>query len=201
MRPRSTALVFRCRRRSRTHWRKLRPLLGKAVEPACRSGVTRHNGQRGPAGIRASASSPIATCLAGATRWRAASRPRIRSLHALRLCIAAGGTPQAIDAIFDWIWAQGHAGDSVDALAPLIERLGIDAASRRPCGESQLRATQRARYMFGVPTLDIDDALFWGNNAHDFAMATLRDGVAGRRGDAAGTLCAAGRHRGVDRLG
>ena len=43
-------------------------------------------------------------------------------LAALRLCIAAGSTPEAITAIYDWIWAQGKAGDSVDALAPVAAR-------------------------------------------------------------------------------
>ena len=39
-------------------------------------------------------------------------------LAALRLCIAAGSTADAITAIYDWIWARGNAGDTVDALAP-----------------------------------------------------------------------------------
>ena len=29
--------------------------------------------------------------------------------------------------------------------------------------------------VFGVPTLQVDDALFWGNDAHAFALAALED--------------------------
>ncbi|MDQ3160503.1 MAG: 2-hydroxychromene-2-carboxylate isomerase, partial [Pseudomonadota bacterium] len=29
--------------------------------------------------------------------------------------------------------------------------------------------------VFGVPTLQIGDALFWGNDVHGFAMEVLRD--------------------------
>jgi hypothetical protein len=29
--------------------------------------------------------------------------------------------------------------------------------------------------VFGVPTLQVGEALFWGNDAHDFALAVLAD--------------------------
>jgi hypothetical protein len=29
--------------------------------------------------------------------------------------------------------------------------------------------------VFGVPTLQVGDALFWGNDAHGFALAVLED--------------------------
>jgi 2-hydroxychromene-2-carboxylate isomerase len=98
---------------------------------------------------------------------------------ALRLCIAAGGRVEAIDALFDWIWTQGRAGDSVEALAPLLQRLGIAAdALADDAVKGALRAnTDRALQagVFGVPTLQVGDALFWGNDAHDFALAALAD--------------------------
>ena len=100
-------------------------------------------------------------------------------LAALRLCIAAGGTPEAITAIYDWIWAQGKAGDSVEALAPVRAQLGV--AAEVP-GSDAVKATLRtnteaaiAAGVFGVPTLAIGDDLFWGNDAHDFAVAVLQD--------------------------
>ena len=98
---------------------------------------------------------------------------------ALRLCIAAGCRIEAIDALFDWIWAQGRAGDSVEALAPLLQRLGVAAdALADDAVKAALRAnTDRALQagVFGVPTLQVGDALFWGNDAHDFALAALDD--------------------------
>ena len=98
---------------------------------------------------------------------------------ALRACIAAGATPAAIDAVFDWLWAHGRAGDSAQALAPLLPRLGLDAdALATPEVKAALRTNTDgalAAGVFGVPTLQVGDALFWGNDAHAFALAALED--------------------------
>lgn len=98
---------------------------------------------------------------------------------ALRLCIAAGDTPEAIDAIFDWIWGQGRAGDSAQALAPLCARLGVDPARLSDDAmKTRLRGNTQAALdagVFGVPTLAVGRALFWGNDAHDFALDALAD--------------------------
>jgi 2-hydroxychromene-2-carboxylate isomerase len=109
-------------------------------------------------------------------------------LAALRLCIAAGTTPQAIDAIFDWIWRNGQAGDSAVALAPVAEVLGItdpEAAIAVAEVKAALRANTDAALaagVFGVPTLAIDDELFWGNDAHALIAAVLADPECLRRG-------------------
>ena len=98
---------------------------------------------------------------------------------ALRLCIAGGSTVAVVDAVFDWIWAQGRAGDSSQALQPLLHQLGIDAdAVAGPAVKNALRANTDAALaagVFGVPTLQVGDALFWGNDAHAFALAVLDD--------------------------
>ncbi|MGH8078233.1 MAG: DsbA family protein, partial [Lysobacter sp.] len=100
-------------------------------------------------------------------------------IAALRLCIAAGSTPQAVDAIFTWIWARGEAGDSVEALLPVAASLGIDVAA--PNDEATKRALRAntdaalAEGVFGVPTLAFDGQLFWGNDTHEFALAAMRD--------------------------
>ena len=100
-------------------------------------------------------------------------------LAALRLCIAAGNTPEAISAIFDWIWARGQAGNSADALLPLANQLRVaPTAPSSDAVKATLRANTEAAIaagIFGVPTLAIGDALFWGNDAHDFAVAALHD--------------------------
>lgn len=98
---------------------------------------------------------------------------------ALRACIAAGNTPEAIDAVFGWIWREGHAGDDADALRPLLARLGLDAAdlAAEPVKQA-LRANTDAALaagVYGVPTLQVGGALFWGNDATDFALAALAD--------------------------
>ena len=100
-------------------------------------------------------------------------------LPALRLCIAAGSTQAAVDAVFSWIWRDGHAADSVEAIAPLAQALGIDPALLvADATKAALRANTEAAIeagVFGVPTLSIDGELFWGNDAHDFALAALKD--------------------------
>lgn len=100
-------------------------------------------------------------------------------LPALRLAIAAGSTAEAIDAIFEWIWTRGHAADSEQALAPLIDALGIDAAL---LGADATKAALRSNTetaiqagVYGVPTLALHGELFWGNDSHDFAMAALKN--------------------------
>jgi hypothetical protein len=44
--------------------------------------------------------------------------------------------------------------------------------------KAQLRANTEAAIaagVYGVPTLAVGDDLFWGNDAHDFALAALRN--------------------------
>jgi 2-hydroxychromene-2-carboxylate isomerase len=100
-------------------------------------------------------------------------------LTALRLCVAAGSTVAAVDALFDWIWKQGNAGDSIEALAPVAAALGIDPAMAQDEGvKARLRVNTEeaiAAGVYGVPTLAFDGQLFWGNDAHDFAIAALRN--------------------------
>jgi len=100
-------------------------------------------------------------------------------IAALRTIIAAGSTLEAVDAVLGWIWRDGHAGDDAQALAPLLARLGLapEAIATEPVKQA-LRAntdTALAAGVFGVPTLQVGDALFWGNDAHDFALAALAD--------------------------
>ncbi|NID17071.1 2-hydroxychromene-2-carboxylate isomerase [Luteibacter yeojuensis] len=100
-------------------------------------------------------------------------------LPALRLCIAAGNTVDAVGAIFEWIWAHGRAADTAEALEPLAASLGIAdvrAALAAPEVKAQLQAhfeEAMRRRVFGVPTLAIGDELFWGADAHAFAMDYL----------------------------
>ncbi|KOQ70038.1 2-hydroxychromene-2-carboxylate isomerase [Stenotrophomonas maltophilia] len=102
-------------------------------------------------------------------------------LAALRLCLAAGGGAQAVDVLFDWIWREGNAADSAEALREPGARLGIaDVAVATATAEvkEQLRRNTEAALaagVFGVPTLAIGDELFWGNDAHPLMAAVLAD--------------------------
>ncbi|TDK20341.1 2-hydroxychromene-2-carboxylate isomerase [Luteimonas aestuarii] len=167
-------------------WQRLRPLLGThGIEPVpiLFGAVLDALGQRGPAEIPRKREFTYRHVL-----WQARQRDvplrfppthPFNPLAALRLCIAAGNAPHAIDAAFAWIWTEGRAGDSLEALAPLCERLGVDAALlSSDAVKATLRDNTRAAIeaqVFGVPTLQIGDTLFWGDDAHDFALAVLHD--------------------------
>ena len=161
----------------RTHEVSLRPILF--------AGVLDRVGQKGPAEIPAKREFIYRHVL-----WRAreAGQPLrfppahpFNPLAALRLCIAAGSDARATGAIFEWIWGQGQVGDTAEALAPVAQELGIaDAAAAiaDPAVKAQLKANFDAAMaddIFGVPTLAINGRLFWGGDAHDFALACLRD--------------------------
>lgn len=101
-------------------------------------------------------------------------------LAALRLCIAAGTTWGAIEAIFAHVWRDGNAAGTAAELAPVARALGIDdavAAIGADAVKAALRANTDAALaagVFGVPTLRVDDELFWGNDA----SAMLEDWLA-----------------------
>lgn len=167
-------------------WPRVRGLLAErhiALIPILLGAVLDARGQKGPAEIVGKREFTYRHVLWQARQQGVALRfpPQhpFNPLHALRLCIAAGSTGHAVTAIFDWIWTDGRAADSLDALAPLIAQLGL---SPQALGDDAIKAALRDNTrsaleagVFGVPTLAIGDALFWGNDAHDFAAAVLDD--------------------------
>ncbi len=170
------------------HWPKVKALAAErdvTLRPILFAGVLDRFGQKGPAEIPGKREFTYRHVL-----WRAqqAGVPLhfppahpFNPLAALRLCIAAGTTVEAVGTIFDWIWGQGRAGDNIEALAPVAAKLGIAdpaAAIANPEVKAQLKANFDAAIadgVFGVPTLSLDGRLFWGEDAHAFAMACLSD--------------------------
>ena len=167
-------------------WPKVRALARErevALVPVLLAAVLSARGQKGPAEIPGKREFTYRHAL-----WQArqADMPLVfppahpfNPVAALRSCIAGDCTVATVDAVFDWIWTQGRAGDSVQALAPLLQRLGI--APER-LADDAIKAALRANTdaalaagVFGVPTLRVGDALFWGNDAHGFARAAIDD--------------------------
>lgn len=168
------------------HWQKIRELAAQQpvqLVPILFAAVLNAHGQKGPAEIPGKREFTYRHVLWQARRDGIALRfppaHPFNPIAALRLCIAAGTTPDAIDAIYRWIWAEGRAGDSAQALAPVIEALGVDPGMLAdPAIKATLRSNTDAALdagAFGVPTLRVGDALFWGNDAHAFAMEMLRN--------------------------
>lgn len=169
-------------------WPRIRELAAQRhvqLRPILFAGLLDRHGHKGPAEI------PAKRCFTyRQVWWRAQQYGRtlrfppahpFNPLAALRLAIAAGSTPDAIDAIFDWIWRDGRAGDSAAALAEVGSTLGIDdvaAAIAQPAVKATLKDNFDAAVeagVFGVPTLAIAGQLFWGDDATEFALAALDD--------------------------
>ncbi len=93
---------------------------------------------------------------------------------------AEGATPSrfACDAVLSFVWC-GEGADAEDAtrLATLRETLSprldpADAAVKHQLRDATSDAV--ARGVFGVPTLGVDDKLFWGLDSLEMAAAYLR---------------------------
>lgn len=166
-------------------WRKLREFARErsvALTPIAFGAVLSAHSHKGPAEIPGKREFTYRHVLWQARRegqtLRFPPAHPFNPLAALRLCVAAGSTPEAVDAIFDWIWRDGRAGDSVEALAAVAAQLGVPAeAIGSETSKSALRANTESALLagvFGVPTLSIGSQLFWGNDAHDFALDALQ---------------------------
>jgi len=102
-------------------------------------------------------------------------------LAALRLCIAAGSTWAAVDAIFAHLWREGRSGSSSAELTAVGKTLGV-ADVEAAVGNEEVKLKLRtntdaaiAAGVFGVPTLRIGGELFWGNDASDMVEDWLAD--------------------------
>jgi 2-hydroxychromene-2-carboxylate isomerase len=104
-------------------------------------------------------------------------------LPLLRLAIACDSRFDAITRIFRFVWRDGRLPDLPLEWSELSTALGVpDAAARiddAQVKDELRRETGRAvaRGVFGVPTLAIDDELFWGVDATDMALAYARAGA------------------------
>jgi 2-hydroxychromene-2-carboxylate isomerase len=177
-------------------WPRLRALAAVhevVPRPILLAAVLDRIGQKGPAEIPAKR-----TFTYRFVQFRAAELGRplrfppahpFNPLAALRLCLAAGVTPESVTAIFDWIWAEGRAGDRIEALAPLAARLGIDdpaTAIAAPAVKQALREhgdAALAAGVFGVPTAVAGGETFWGLDATPMLEAFLADPALFRQGD------------------
>jgi 2-hydroxychromene-2-carboxylate isomerase len=179
-------------------WRRLareRSALRLQPRPILFAAVLNHLQQRGPAEIAHKREFTYQF-----VQWqaeRAGVRLRFPPAHpfnplaALRLCVAAGSSESAVEAIFAHVWERGEAGDSAQALAAVGAQLGIadvESAIAREDVKAALKAnTDEALNLgvFGVPTLRIGARLFWGNDATDFALDYARDPVRFAQGEMA----------------
>ncbi len=151
--------------------------------PVLFAGLLDATGSLGPAEVPAKRLWTYRFCQFSADRqgipFRMPPAHPFNPLRVLRLTIALGGDPAAIDAIFRFIWAEGR--DPGADWPDLIAALGVadaDARIARPPVKAALRANTEAAVaagVFGVPTLAVDGQAFWGVDGTDFAHAFLAD--------------------------
>lgn len=169
-------------------WPRVRALSGRVdvtFRPLLFAGLLGVHGQKGPAEIPAKRAFTYRF-----VQWRARqlgiplrfppAHP-FNPLAALRLCVAAGCTPDAVTAIFDHLWREGLRGDDATSLSPVAARLGIaDAAGA--IADPAVKATLKANFdaaladgVFGVPSIVAGGQLFWGEDATGLFEAFLAD--------------------------
>lgn len=161
----------------------LPPLARVRMRPVLFAGLLAHWDNIGPAEIVPKRAWTYRFCA-----WQAmqkgipfvcpASHP-FNPLPWLRLATALAGDHAAVRRIFEAIWTTGEeAGDPTRAHA-LARELGVDPDSLGdPAIKERLRAetdAAAARGVFGVPSLVIDEEVFWGADAMGFAHAFLED--------------------------
>jgi 2-hydroxychromene-2-carboxylate isomerase len=102
-------------------------------------------------------------------------------LPMLRLSIALGNDADVVQALFRHVWVDGHLPTDEAPWAALCRRLGVDEPEaeigRADVKEALRRNTEEAIELgvFGVPTVVVDDQVFWGFDMTDAAVAYLRD--------------------------
>lgn len=143
--------------------------------PIAFGAVLKHHGQLGPAEIPGKREFTYRfvqwQAQQAGTTLRFPPQHPFNPLAALRLCVAAGTTWNAIEAIFNHLWRDGKPGATAAELAEAGRTLGIgdaESAINNADVKNALRANTDAAIaagVFGVPTLRIGDELFWGNDA------------------------------------
>jgi len=167
-------------------WRDVPALASRlSPKPVLLAGLLNHWGQLGPAELPGKRRHTYRQVLFQARELgiplRVPPAHPFNPLPALRLCLAAEDRVAAVHAIFAHIWEDGHAADSVEALADVARDLHVEdpaAAISSPAVKQELAANGAsaiALQIFGVPTIVIDGELFWGNDATAMALAYLED--------------------------
>ena len=163
--------------------RALSPRVQVELRPLLFAGLLGVHGQKGPAEIPAKRAFTYRF-----VQWRARqlgiplrfppAHP-FNPLAALRLCVAAGCTPDAVTAVFDHLWRDGLRGDDADSLAAVAARLGI-ADATAALADPAVKATLKANFdaaladgVFGVPSLVAAGQVFWGEDASGLFEAFL----------------------------
>ncbi len=163
--------------------------------PVLFAGLLKANGTKGPAEITEKRRHTYRMCVWFAQQhgipFRLPPAHPFNPLHALRLLIGAGATRAHIEAVFDCVWKDGKDVNAPAVFAGLAAQLGIadpQALIAEPAVKQQLIAnTERAlaRGIYGVPTFDTGEELFWGADTLPLMNAWLADPLLFKQGEMA----------------
>lgn len=166
-------------------WQRIHAIVephGCAVEPVpvLFAGLLGAHGQKGPAEVPARRRYVYVDCVrlahAHGIPFGLPPAHPFNPLHALRTVGIAPPEVQRrlIDALFDEVWGERRGGiDSGVGIARAAGHVGLPAmdlvvAGTTPEAKARLRAATEdaiAAGVFGVPTMLVDGAMFWGNDA------------------------------------
>jgi 2-hydroxychromene-2-carboxylate isomerase len=153
-------------------------------KPVLFAGLLKHHGQLGPAEIAGKRDWTYRQVMWQAHQHQIAldmphAHP-FNPLALLRLAVAcsADGTPNrhVCETIFRHVWRGGAAADDATRLAALTQQLAPVRSPDDQAVKDQLKFyTEEAigRGLFGVPTVEVDDQLFWGFDALPMLRAYL----------------------------
>ena len=164
---------------------RLPPDLEIEYVPILFAGVLKHYGHKGPAEIP-----PKRVYMYRQLVWLAGqleipftfppSHP-YNPIHALRLVLAAGATREHVETAFDMAWKEGRDLEDPKTLEELARRLHIEDA-RAAMADEGVKARLRnntdaaiAQGVFGVPSLQLGEALFWGQDSLEMMLDYLKD--------------------------
>jgi 2-hydroxychromene-2-carboxylate isomerase len=153
--------------------------------PVLFAGLLNHHGQIGNAEIESKRRFTYRFALWRARKMGVAMRMPpshpFNPLAALRLIVAAGSSRTAIERVFDAVFLEGRDVSEGAVIAELAAELGIadpqTALTEPAVKQALIDNTNWAieRGVFGVPTLVVDQEIFWGQDAFQMAMDYMRD--------------------------
>jgi len=150
-------------------------------QPVLFAGLLAHWGQKGPAEIE-----PKRAWTFRHVAWLAHQHsialdtPAVHPfnpLPLLRLALACGPNRRVVEALMQHVWVGGADAAAPSRIAALAQSLAPARDPASPEVKEQLRAATDeavARGVFGVPTFELDDRLFWGVDALSMLRAALR---------------------------
>jgi 2-hydroxychromene-2-carboxylate isomerase len=163
---------------------RLKPLVQIRYRPILFAGLLKHWGQKGPAEVVPKKQFTFEFAMWQAEKlgvpFKMPPAHPFNPLALLRLATAADATPEIVHAIFRFVWQDGRMPDTPLEWFELTSLLGLpnaDAQISASRVKDDLRAATDAaiaRGVFGVPTLIVDDRLFWGLDATEMAIDYLQ---------------------------